>query len=360
MIDRSGALASWARREAGVAGGDWQIVSGDASFRRYFRLQEPRLQESRLQEPRLQKPPSQAAGSGPDNRSWIAVDAPPERENSGHFVALSRALRERGIPTPEVYAADLQQGFLLLEDFGDTLLLSKLNPQSVAAYYRDAMSLLAQWQAIAALPVSLSGYEPARLQMEMELFPTWLLEQHLRRPFDAREQAIYQQFMKRLLANAAEQPIVLCHRDFHSRNLMLRDGQRTPGVIDFQDAVWGPATYDLVSLLRDCYIEWPANRVREWALQYRDRYVGSGGRAVGDAEWLRWFDWMGLQRHLKILGIFARLHHRDGKRGYLKDLPLTLRYCISVAEQYPELQAFADWLRINVAARLGSNGEVKR
>lgn len=333
MTDRSEALAQWARREAGVSEGDWQIVSGDASFRRYFRLRDGR-------------------------RSWIAVDAPPERENAGHFVALSNALRERGLPTPAVYAADLQQGFLLLEDFGDTLLLAKLNPDSVAGFYGEAMALLSQWQAITSLPVSLPHYEPARLKMEMELFPHWLLAQHLQRPFEPNEQQQYERVMQLLLANAAEQPVVLCHRDFHSRNLMLRPGSSTPGLIDFQDAVWGPVTYDLVSLLRDCYIEWPAAQVRDWALQYRDRHVGAGGRAVDDATWLRWFDLIGLQRHLKVLGIFARLHYRDGKRGYLKDLPLTLRYCIGVAERYEELQAFAHWLQQHVATRLDAAGLV--
>ncbi|NQD36904.1 phosphotransferase [Permianibacter sp. IMCC34836] len=334
MADRSEALAQWARREAGVAAGDWQIVSGDASFRRYFRLRDGK-------------------------RSWIAVDAPPERENAGHFVALSNALRERGLPTPAVYAADLNQGFLLLEDFGDSLLLAKLTPQSVAGLYGDAMNLLAQWQAIAELPVSLPRYEPARLKQEMELFPSWLLERHLQRPFEPAEQQQYERVMHLLLANASAQPFVLCHRDFHSRNLMLRPGFAVPGLIDFQDAVWGPVTYDLVSLLRDCYIEWPATQVRDWALKYRDRYVGAGGHAVDDATWLRWFDWMGLQRHLKVLGIFARLHYRDGKRGYLADLPLTLRYCINVAEQYDELQAFAVWLRQQVASRLDATGQVK-
>ena len=338
MTERSHALAEWARREAGVTAGDWQMVSGDASFRRYFRLQN-------------------------NARSWLAVDAPPERENARHFVALAQALRERGLPTPAIYASDFERGFLLIEDFGDTLLLSRLQGQTGAQQanrlYGDAMNLLADWQAITALPVSLTAYEPSRLQMELELFPTWLLAQHLRRPFSAAEAAQYQQVMHLLLANAAAQPQVLCHRDFHSRNLMLRTGLTTPAIIDFQDAVWGPVTYDLVSLLRDCYIEWPANQVRDWALHYRDRHVATGAAFVDDATWLRWFDWMGLQRHLKVLGIFARLNYRDGKRAYLRDLPLTLRYCVSVAEQYEELRAFGRWLRDEVGNRLDGNGEVR-
>ncbi len=334
MTTRTDALAAWARREAGFAGASWQMISGDASFRRYFRLQDGR-------------------------RSVVAVDAPPERENARHFVALANALRERGLPTPTIFASDFAEGFLLIEDFGDTLLLAQLQQATVDTLYGRAMALLADWQQIGTLPVPLSGYEPARLQTEMELMPTWLMAEHLRRPLSADEQQRYRGVMQRLLASAAEQPVVLCHRDFHSRNLMLRPGISTPGLIDFQDAVWGPVTYDLVSLLRDCYIEWPAARVQEWALQFRDRHAAAGGAAVDDATWLRWFDWMGLQRHLKVLGIFARLCYRDGKRGYLKDLPLTLRYCITVAERYAELRPFADWLQQTVANRLDAQGEVR-
>lgn len=333
MTERSAALAAWARQVAAVDAGDWQVVSGDASFRRYFRLR---------------------AGT----RSWIAVDAPPERENSRQFVALATALRAHGIATPIVHVADYGLGFLLLEDFGDTLLLAQLNAQSVGPLYDDAMAVLATWQAITTLPVALTHYEPARLKTEMELFPQWLLDQHLQRPFSTAEHAQYEQVMQLLLANAAAQPIVLCHRDFHARNLMWRGTDQPFGVIDFQDAVWGPITYDLVSLLRDCYIEWPAAQVRAWALRYRDRF--GRNHNIDDATWLRWFDWMGLQRHLKVLGIFARLLHRDGKRGYLKDLPLTLRYCLQVAEQYDELRAFGHWLRQEVAPRLDPYGEVQR
>lgn len=336
MDARSQALEAWARREAGVTDAQWSVVSGDASFRRYFRLR-----------------------SGA--RSWIAVDAPPERENAGHFVALANALRERGVPSPRVYASDVSLGFLLLEDFGDRLLLSALTPATVSGHYRAAMDLLMEWQRVDRLPLTLPRYEPARLQTEMELFPTWLLTQHLRQPMNASTQQLFAEVMQRLLANAAVQPVVLCHRDFHSRNLMLRNGESLPGVIDFQDAVWGPVTYDLVSLLRDCYIEWPDDAVRDWALQYRDRFVAGGVvrgvAAIDDATWLRWFDWMGLQRHLKVLGIFARLYHRDGKSGYLPDLPLTLRYCIRVAERYDELAAFGRWLRQEVASRLDARGQ---
>ncbi|HEX4910025.1 MAG TPA: phosphotransferase [Permianibacter sp.] len=339
MDERSQALAAWARQQAGVAIGEWQMISGDASFRRYFRLRD-------------------------GERSWVAVDAPPERENAGHFVALAEALQQQGLPTPRVHGRDFARGFLLLEDFGDTLLWNALTPASVDALYGDAMALLLDWQRVGDLPLALPRYEPARLQMEMELFPTWLLEQHLQRPFTAAEQQQYSEVMQRLLANAAEQPFVLCHRDFHSRNLMLRADNARPGLIDFQDAVWGPVTYDLVSLLRDCYVEWPAEHVTQWALQYRDRLRASGAfdladAAHDDARWLRWFDWMGLQRHLKVLGIFARLYHRDGKRGYLKDLPLTLRYCVSVAQRYCELQPFAEWLQAEVGSRLDANGEVR-
>ncbi|MFZ5844430.1 MAG: aminoglycoside phosphotransferase family protein [Pseudomonadota bacterium] len=339
MDARSDALATWARQQAAVASGQWQMISGDASFRRYFRLR---------------------AGG----RSWVAVDAPLERENARHFVALAEALQQQGLPTPVVHGRDFDRGFLLLEDFGDTLLWSALTPASVDALYGDAMALLLDWQRVSVLPVSLPRYEPERLQLEMELFPSWLLERHLQRPFTAAEQAQYRDLMQLLLANAAAQPFVLCHRDFHSRNLMLRAGQSRPGLIDFQDAVWGPITYDLVSLLRDCYVEWPAERVQAWALQYRDRLRASGqfelaGAAHDDALWLRWFDWMGLQRHLKVLGIFARLYHRDGKRGYLKDLPLTLRYCVSVAQRYAELQPFAEWLQDAVGSRLDDQGEVR-
>lgn len=300
-------------------------LAGDASFRRYYRL----------------------SGCEP---SRLAVHAPPEKEKNLEFRRIAALLRDAGVHAPAVLAHHEAEGFLLIEDFGDSLLLPALGDGSVDALYGRALeTLLAIQRAPTGAPGwSLGDYSAALLAQEMALFPEWFLRQLLGIRPDAAEEAMLAGLFGQLVAGALAQPQVFVHRDYHSRNLMLLAGDAL-GVIDFQDAVRGPVTYDLVSLLRDCYVCWPPERVEAWALAYAGRAAATGVMpAVAPGEFLRWFDLMGLQRHIKVLGIFARLWLRDGKRGYLKDLPLVMRYTLAQAEAHPETRAFADWFRARI------------
>ncbi|EDY86166.1 aminoglycoside phosphotransferase [gamma proteobacterium HTCC5015] len=295
-------------------------VAGDASFRRYFRV-------------------TQSTDEG--SRSLIAMDAPPDKEDSSPFVERARALLAEGIRAPELVAVDLEQGFMLLEDFGDRQLLSKLDTTTVEAYYGRAMDDLLKLQTHMDTR-ELGDYDSDLLQREMSLFDEWLLEKHLEVRLEDNERRILNISYRMLEANALEQPQVFVHRDYHSRNLMVLSEQPPElGMIDFQDAVAGPITYDLVSLLRDCYIEWPRQRVEEWVADYHLRAVEAGLTHTDGETFLRWFDWMGVQRHLKAAGIFARLKHRDGKVGYLGDIPRTLGYILDVCQRYDTLKPFA-------------------
>jgi len=317
---RRQALAQWAG-QALRTGGELALrpLAGDAGFRRYFR-----------------------AASQP---SLIAVDSPQARTNPARFVALADYLRRHGIHTPMVVAADVEQGFMLLEDLGDTQLLSELNGDSVDGLYGEVLNELLCLQQIPPAGDLFPPYNRELLLAEMRILPEWLAQKLLGYQLDERERQLLENTYALLLDSAVEQPQVLVHRDYHSRNLMLRDGER-PGVVDFQDAVWGPVTYDLVSLLRDCYVRWPRDRVERWALSYAATAEAAGILApVAPETFLRWFDWMGLQRHIKVLGLFPRLYLRDGKAGYLPDLPLVIRYALEVAGRYPELKPFADWFR---------------
>lgn len=296
------------------------VVSGDASFRCYYRL------------------------CLNDGGSVIAVHAPPDKEDNESFARVQSLLHRHGARVPALLAWDRPRGFLLQEDFGDQLLLPLLDSQDAAdRYYHQAMGLLLPVQAIQLSPGELPEYDPPRLLAEMSLFPQWFVESLLGWRLQPEESALLHRVFGQLLDSALAQPQVLVHRDFHSRNIMrLADGEL--GMIDFQDAVRGPVTYDLVSLLRDCYVHWPAAQVRQWALNFRAQAMASGSLpAMDEAEFVRAFDWMGLQRHLKVLGIFARLKLRDGKTAYLKDLPLVMAYTLSVARQYPEFSEFVDW-----------------
>ena len=289
-------------------GKEWEIlpVSGDASFRRYFRVK---------------------AGC----RTWIAVDAPPEKEDNQKFVTIARSWLKQGVYVPDVVSIDLEQGFMLLSDFGDQLLLPALNEKSVDQLYELAMAELYRIQSCNA--ESLPVYDSLLLQREMALFKDWFLVSLLKVDLDLGEQECIDVAFSLLEVNALEQPSVCVHRDYHSRNLMITP-EHTPGVIDFQDAVNGPITYDLVSLLRDCYISWPDEQVYEWVAFFRKelvkRSVLSADISIDHFE--RWFDLMGMQRHLKAIGIFARLSMRDDKHRYLQDIPRTLQYVILVAK----------------------------
>lgn len=293
-------------------------VSSDASFRRYWR----------------------ASHAG---RTLIVMDAPPALEDCGRFVDLARRFRAIGVNTPEIYAENRAEGFLLLTDFGDRVYLGQLAAERADRLYGDALGALAIIQSCGPLE-GLPRYDASFLQRELDLFAEWFLEARLGLILDEETRSLLGRVNALLIASALEQPQVCVHRDFHSRNLMLTDSGN-PGVLDFQDAVVGPVTYDLVSLLRDCYIAWPAARVADWALGYCQLARQSGILGEDDpARFLRWFDLMGMQRHLKACGIFSRLHLRDGKPHYLGDIPRTLGYVIEVAEKYDELAEFRRFL----------------
>lgn len=323
------ALLRWcANRVEALPGETLRLVpvAGDASFRRYFRL----------------------AGCAPTR---IAVFAPPDKERNLEFTHIAALLRASGVHAPQVLAHAEAEGFLLLEDLGDTLLLGALDEASVDALYARALDTLLHVQAAATTHAGwpLPPYSAALLEQELALFAHWYLEKLLGITPDAAEAALLRALFDRLIASALEQPQVFVHRDYHSRNLMLLPGAGI-GVIDFQDAVVGPLTYDLVSLLRDCYVAWPPERVRGWARDFavRARAAGTLPEAVGTDTFLRWFDWMGLQRHIKVLGIFARLWLRDGKPAYLRDLPLVMRYTLGVALAHPATADFGRWFAARV------------
>lgn len=325
LAAREALLAQWAATEAARRG--WpepastlETVSGDASFRRYFRLRTAR---------------------GP----LIAVDAPPDKENCRPFVAIARALRAGGLQAPEVVAADFDQGLMLLEDFGDALLRPALNERTVDRLYALAMDELLRMQEIDTVPgYALPPYDRERLMNEMHLFRDWFVKVHLGLELTDDECAVLQDACDRIADDNLAQPAVFVHRDFHSRNLMLLPDDSL-GLIDFQDAVVGPVTYDLVSLLRDAYVVWSPEQVRQWVLQFARLLRAERRIDVGDAAFLRWFDWMGAQRHLKVVGIFARLNHRDGKAGYLEDIPRVFNYLVGEIAGYPELAALDRLLR---------------
>lgn len=305
------------------------VVAGDASSRRYFR-------------------------ASIDGVSYILVDAPPATEKNQSFLTVRELLAGAGVKVPELYAADLARGYLLLEDLGDRLLLAELTPASAGGLYRQAMEVLLRIAAIDASAVSLPAYDESLLGEELGRFPTWFVEALLEQSLAADEHSLLQAAFARLIDSALEQPGVLVHRDFHSRNLMPQDDGNL-GVIDFQDAALGPVTYDPVSLLRDCYVRWPPARVQDWALSYRQMLQARGLPGVEDADrFLRWFDLMGLQRHIKVLGTFARLSLRDGKPAYLDDLPLVIRYVREIAGKYapedPVLAEFHRWFDSRLAS----------
>lgn len=295
-----------------------ESASSDASFRHYYRLYS-------------------------EDDTYILMDAPPDKENSEPFVAVANAMLELGLNVPEIFAMDLDRGFLLLSDLGSTQYLAALTPERVDRLYGDALGALNQLQVCSLdHPLNLPPYDADLLQREMDLFPAWYLEKHLALVLSPAQKEVLQAAFDVLATSALQQPAVWVHRDYHSRNLMV-DVRHNPGVLDFQDAVKGPITYDLVSLLKDCYIQWSEQQIQDWALGFYDLAIQSGtlkGEEVSKDQFLRWFDWMGVQRHLKAIGIFARLFHRDGKEGYLKDIPRTLSYIKAVAGKYKELHAF--------------------
>lgn len=311
-------LHAWLVRQLKTAF-NLETVSADASFRRYYRVI---LAEQTL----------------------IAVDSPPSHENNDAFVHCTQLLSRHKQRVPEIIAIDETQGFMLLSDFGDRLLLNELTADNADRHYLSAINSLHDLHQVPcdSLPI----YDRERLLTEMQLFPDWLLQRHLDISLTVDQQAALQHVFALLADSALAQPQVFVHRDFHSRNLMLLDaseGKDQIGLIDYQDAVCGAISYDLVSLLRDCYISWPQSQIETWLDAFYQPIAGQLG--VDRQQFQRWFDWMGIQRHLKASGIFCRLNYRDHKAGYLNDIPRTLAYIEQVAQGYEELQPLLQILR---------------
>ena len=297
-------------------------ASSDASFRRYFRVS--------LSEPLVVPDRAERAGT------LIAMDAPPPQEDCRPYVAAARLLTAAGVHAPAVLAADLERGFLLLSDLGDRMYVDALDPASAPALYRDACGALVRWQ-LASREDALPPYDETLLRRELDLFPEWYLARHLGVALSDAQRATLEASFRTVLENNLSQPRVFVHRDYHSRNLMVSDPN--PGVLDFQDAVFGPITYDLVSLLRDAYIEWDEELELDWAVRYWERARAAGLPVRADfADFWRDYEWMGVQRQLKVLGIFARLFHRDGKDAYLKAMPRVMRYLRRASARYRELE----------------------
>jgi len=332
---------AWARSTLGDPDLTLTSASADASFRSYWRTQYPKSQGER--------------------QNWIVMDSPPAQEDPRPWLEIGDRLSAAGLHVPAVRAHDLQQGFLLIEDLGSRLYLPGLNEDTVDALYGDAMDALLRMQTSVDV-IGMQPYDQAFLRREMEIMPEWLLGKHLGHTLDADDADVLEAAFEVLLDSALEQPRCFVHRDYHSRNLLIVEpdnsgamipGLLNPGIIDFQGALRGPITYDLASLLRDCYIVWDRERVEGWVEAYRLRLQAAKSidTTVDRERFLRWFDLIGLQRHIKVLGLFCRLGYRDGKLGYLDDLPRVYDYVISVASGYPELAGLVAMLKRCVGDR---------
>jgi len=321
---RAGLRLRFARTALALPTLQLHSASSDASFRSYWRTQ----------------------GAAPER---IVMDAPPTHEDLGPWLGIAQRLRAAGLSAPQVLAQDLADGFLLIEDLGNALLLPALRADTVDTHYAKAMQALLQMQRHIDAR-DLPAYDEARLIAEMELMPTWLLQRHLGIDIACEQWDVIEVAFRALVSSARAQPQVFVHRDFHSRNLMLLPNDAL-GIIDFQDAVRGPLSYDLVSLLRDCYIAWPRAQVEAWVEDYRRHAVAAGLTNASPARFLRDFDLMGLQRHIKVLGIFCRLWYRDGKAGYLRDLPLVWQYTREVGSRYAEIAPLIALIESAVGAR---------
>ncbi|MDL0431114.1 phosphotransferase [Marinobacter sp. TBZ242] len=325
MDTRLTMLTQWVRDLPGFDQATPRPVSGDASFRRYFRVS------------------GDPHGTG--SQHYIVMDAPPEHEDCRPFVAIAHHWRSRGISVPDVIHEDLKRGFLLLEDFGDELMLGVLDTGNADQLYGAAMKELVRIQCADDTPdYPLPAYDLDLLDREMALFPDWLLTRKLGLELDNGERALLDTSFAFLRESALAQPEVTVHRDYHSRNLLVRPGTERPGVIDFQDAVRGPVTYDLVSLLKDCYIRWPEERINQWTEQFRVLSADAGLHKADRETFRQWLELMGMQRHLKAAGIFARLAIRDGKTGFLKDVPRTVGYLVEASSRQAALRHFHEWL----------------
>ena len=310
-------LSLWVSQTIGVADAKLERASEDASFRRYFRIRR-------------------------EAQSWIAMDAPPEVEDCRPFVHVAQLMHAAGVHVPEVMAQDIPRGFLLLSDLGTTTYRSALDEHSADALFGDAIEALVKWQ-VASRPDVLPPYDAALINRELELFPDWYMGRHLGLPPNPAQRAMLDRIFRLLTDAALAQPKVYVHRDYMPRNLMVCTPN--PGVLDFQDAVYGPITYDVVSLFRDAFLSWPEERVLDWSIKYWERARKAALPVLSDfGAFYRDFEWMGLQRHLKVLGIFARIHYRDGKAGYLDDTPRFLNYARVAASRYSALGPLVELL----------------
>lgn len=322
MQNRQSALNKWLEETLHLNHYFLSPLTGDASFRRYFRLQSPGM-------------------------SRIVMDAPPGKETLKPFVTISALLRQTGILTPAVHAYDERQGFALLDDFGDTLLLSQLKTDTVEALYGRALDTLVNLQACPVLtPDPLPVFDVSFIIQELNIFKTWFIGNYLQLKLDAQEEAVFKETFEWLSEEIAHQPRVFIHRDYHSRNIMLLENNSQLGIIDFQDAMSGPLTYDLVSLLKDCYIQWSQDQVLHWTELFYERSPVAKQQSL--QAFIRDFELCGLQRHLKVLGVFSRLSIRDNKPGYLQDLPLTLHYTMACLESCETLRPFYEFMQDRV------------
>lgn len=310
-VDRKLQLEAWLQQVLANTPFTLTTASADASFRRYFRVHTA-------------------------NATMIAMDAPPPQEDCRPFVRIAEMLLAAGLNVPKILAQEINHGFLLLSDLGDATYLSVLNADNAKQLYGDATQALIKMQ-LASQPDALPPYDEALLAREMQLFPDWYIAKHLNTALDDAQTKVLQQTFAILNQNILAQAKVTVHRDYHSRNLMVCENN--PGILDFQDAVYGPITYDLVSLFKDAYIVWDEEQIIDWTARYWQSAKKAGLPVPTDfGDFYRDFEWMGAQRHIKVLGIFARLYHRDGKAGYLKDMPLVMEYLRKVCGRYVELK----------------------
>jgi aminoglycoside/choline kinase family phosphotransferase len=317
---RTIAMLDWLENDLLLTIDSCEPASSDASFRRYFRVMSPEAQ-------------------------FIVMDAPPDKENIEPFIRIAGLLQNSHVNVPTIFQQNLADGFLLLEDFGSLCFLDQLNANNAETLYESAFDSLFKLQIHTDIQnFGLPVYSEALLLRELTIFDDWFLNQTLDIQIPA---SIWETLCTLLVSSALEQPVSFVHRDYHSRNLMVLNSN-SPGVIDFQDAVVGPITYDLVSLLRDCYIAWPIQQVEQWMARYYQRLLHANLINCRLIQFQRWFDLMGLQRHLKAIGIFSRLHLRDGKSSYLNDIPRTLNYVATVCAAYPELAELSNFLHNHI------------
>jgi len=312
-------LVDWLQKVLKTTNFSCEPASSDASFRRYFRIV--------------------VAG-----KSYVVMDAPPEKEDCTNFISIATLLNRYGVHAPELFHYSEKQGFLVLSDLGTQCYLDVLGEQTADLLYAQAVDSLHKMQQIPCSEANLPAYDEALLTQEIELFSEWFLVRLLGIKLSPAEENLMSGIHTELVCSAIQQPRVFVHRDFHSRNLMFTQ-QANPGIIDFQDAVLGPLTYDLVSLFRDCYIAWPDHKIHEWLNNFLNSREEQGIDDNFEPEqFYQWFDWMGVQRHMKAIGIFSRLLLRDGKPGYLNDIPRTMLYIEDVCRRYSQLEPMVELL----------------